>query len=379
MPERQPFPLLHPPPAAAAWLEEVEASLMSVARADGGATKAILDYVTKTRGKRLRPLLTLLSAEAFGSDPAGRDSRPGQERQALRDLAVGIELVHIASLLHDDLIDGAAERRGLPTVVSRWGPAVAVLAGDFLFSAAFQHLVARGFYGGVRLLSSALRAMSEAEIEQQSSLYRVETTEDEYYRWIRGKTGSLFGAACAAGAEAGAAAPGAIELARRFGERLGTAYQLTDDLLDIVGRAESLGKPTGQDITRGQLTLPVIFLLRRARAAAELAAMISSRECGPECAAWVRELAVSEGAVDYALGAIRRELDEAWDSLRAMPEAAWLHARALFEPVAGFVLAWAAGDNAVFRLSQAGPPQAEAQGEKPPGLPPGLIEQEPRE
>jgi octaprenyl-diphosphate synthase len=381
--ETQPVPLLCHTPAAAAWLERVESRIASIARADGSATSAILDYVQKTGGKRLRPLLVLLSAQVFGGEPLDREGRPNTGGQALRDVAVAVELVHVASLLHDDLVDGAAERRGLPTVVRRWGPAPAVLAGDFLFSAAFQHLVAGGFYDGVRLLSSALKAMSEAEIEQLSGLYNVSTTEQEYCRWVRGKTGSLFGAACAAGAVAAGAGPEQTDVAQVFGEHLGMAYQISDDLLDVIGRPETLGKSTGQDLSRGLITLPVIYLLAHDRSSRELRRAISRRACGAECAAWLRERTISGGAADYTRDAIRLEVDRAWSGLERMHPAAHLRARALLEPVTRFILAWAAGDTwaagggHVPPLSQTGAPQTQAQSEKTPCIPPGDIQQGP--
>jgi len=319
----------------APWLAEVEGRLAAVARPDGAATQAIVEYVRKSGGKRLRPLLVLLSARAFG---AGADDSEGAGGTALRDLAVAVELVHIASLLHDDLIDGAATRRGLPTVAHRWGPAAAVLSGDYLFSVAFELLVTCGQYESVRLLSWALRSMSESEIEQLNDLNDLEATEQEYLHRVKGKTASLFAAACAAGAAAGGAGDARTELALKFGEHLGIAYQVADDLLDVIGHAEDLGKPVGQDLSRGVITLPVILLLRDGPASDKLRRIIACRGFSKDAALWLREQALATGAADRTRSAVRAELGKAWSCLERLEGAARQRAQAMLEPVERFVL-----------------------------------------
>lgn len=325
---------------AAPWLLRVEQRLCGVTSSDGEATQAVVEYVQRSGGKRLRPLLVLLSARAFGNGETHEHDSGlgGSPEQALTDLAVAVELVHVASLLHDDLVDGAAERRGMPTVVRRWGPPVAVLSGDYLFSAAFELLVGAGLYDAVRLMSWALRSMCESEIEQLHSLDDPETTEDDYLSWVRGKTASLFAAACAAGAGCAGADPVRTDVAFRFGQHLGTAYQLADDLMDVIGDPEKLGKPTGQDLGRGLVTLPVIWMLRDGRISAELRRIISCRGFLPEMGPWLREQALASGTAGLVRQAVGDELERAMSCLRELEGPARRRAEELLQPVNRFIL-----------------------------------------
>ncbi|MDP2871456.1 MAG: polyprenyl synthetase family protein [Bacillota bacterium] len=356
-------------------LERVDERLAAVISSEGQATRAIMSYLAATRGKRLRPLLVFLCAEAFslarpatGSEagPPGR-SAPGGSGAAgatagagaavtagagpsgsegagdLVDLAAAVELVHLASLLHDDLVDGAAERRGMPTVNAVWGPATAVLSGDYLFAAAFAMLVERRQFRALGILSRALKAMSEAEVEQLAALFDTESDEARYWRCVRGKTASLFAAACEGGAAAGGAGPVQRALARSFGLHLGSAFQVADDLADVVGATEKLGKPVGQDLSRGLITLPLIFLLARTEHAGRLRRMIADRCITQQGLAWVRDAAMTSGAACYTRAAAARCIDRARDCLKAMNRSGFSQARAILEPLAEYVLATTLG------------------------------------
>ncbi len=300
-------------------MDRVETRLADIARSDGQATAAIVSYTGSTRGKRLRARLVFLCAEVFGrlGDSGNRAGRAGTG--SLVDLAAAVELVHLASLLHDDLVDGSDTRRGIPTVARVWGAPAAVLAGDYLFAAAFRMLVEGGQYHALGSLSGALRAMSEAEIEQLGALWDVTVSEETYWRCVRGKTGSLFAAACEAGAAAGGASPGEIELAKEFGMALGCAFQAVDDLLDLTGDPDRMGKPVGQDLARGLLTLPVIRALADSREGASLLrSALTAQRTGPDVAALAKGLLDSTGAAGYArsqIAALVRRADSCLESL----------------------------------------------------------------
>ncbi len=213
----------------------------------------LVEHVLATRGKLIRPALALLSASSCGGADAQRFW-----------LAGTVELIHIASLIHDDIIDAADLRRGISTVNMLWGNQVAVLLGDYLFATAFD-LVSRIRHPAVApTIAQAAVAMSQAEITAVKLGSDPHEDEDTYFAIIEGKTARLVAAACRAGALiAGAPDPVADALAA-FGLNWGISFQITDDALDFTGTAESLGKPIGSDIDSGKITLPLIAALRRA-------------------------------------------------------------------------------------------------------------------
>jgi geranylgeranyl pyrophosphate synthase len=360
------------------WLNCVDERLAAVIRSDGPTTQAIMAYLAETRGKRLRPLLVYMWAQALSEErdqPAaqkractsesprvmrGRVSTGNKAGNALVDLGAAVELVHLASLLHDDVIDGAAERRGVPTVNTAWGPATAVLSGDYLFAAAFAMLVDGRQFRALGILARTLKSMSESEVEQLAGLFDPTPDEARYWRCVQGKTACLFAAACEAGAVAAGVGPVQRALARRFGMHLGAAFQIADDLADVVGRSDRLGKPVGQDLGRGLITLPVLFLLKRTEHAPRLRQLISERNLGPHELAWVREAALSSGAASYTQAAAAGCIEQARDCLRALRGSGYPKARALLEPIAGFVLASTLGQAWQVPLDQSGPPQAQA-------------------
>jgi|GEM_PF-989556 len=318
-------------------MECVERRLEQAVRCDGASTAAIMAYLGQTRGKRLRPALVVVWHDVFADLDQPRSP-------VLVDTATTVELVHLASLLHDDLVDGAAERRGMPTVASQWGGAAAVLAGDFLFASAFGMLVGGGQYHALGALARALRDMSEAEVEQLSVAYRVpasgETAEETYWRCVRGKTGSLFAAACEAGAVAGGAEGRYSSVAKDFGMLLGSAFQVTDDLLDYTGDPARLGKPTGQDLARGLLTLPAARLLAGGGpVAAQLREGLSQHHVPANLIKQVQEAVVSGGAAAYTRDAVRGLLQQAGDCLALLPARQRARADQLLAPVLGALAA----------------------------------------
>ncbi|MBQ7213382.1 MAG: polyprenyl synthetase family protein, partial [Bacteroidales bacterium] len=216
---------------------------------------AVLDYIRSVRGKRLRPLLVLLSAGIFG----------GVTAQAYH-AAVMIEMFHTASLVHDDVVDGADMRRGRAAVHVAWSPKAAVLLGDFLLARALQLAVQYREYEMMEEASAVVAAMSEGEMLQLEKAATLDITEEEYYRVISAKTAALLAMCTRWGTTAAGGGADDTARMRRFGHALGMAFQIRDDLFDIAPSTAAgvIGKPTGNDLRERKLTLPVIHALRQA-------------------------------------------------------------------------------------------------------------------
>ncbi|HEV2357963.1 MAG TPA: polyprenyl synthetase family protein [bacterium] len=213
----------------------------------------LVTHVLTTRGKMLRPALVCLSAKATGGGSAAR-----------LGVAAAVELIHVASLIHDDVIDAADRRRGLASVNAVWGNQVAVLLGDYLFSKAF-HILARLRADDVAAaMAAATVRMAQAEIKQIKYGNTAHTDEAVYFDIIDGKTAALTSAACRCGALTAGARAESAEALGAFGLEWGMAFQITDDTLDVTASADHLGKPIGSDIQTGKVTLPVIYALRDA-------------------------------------------------------------------------------------------------------------------
>jgi geranylgeranyl pyrophosphate synthase len=233
-------------------------------------------------GKRLRPVLVFLCA----AEPA----------DSLVAAAVAVELLHMATLVHDDVLDGADLRRGRPTVFAKGGRGEATATGDLLFSRAFAELAATASPDAVRVLSSASSALARGELMQRDDAFNPDVTEDRYLERCRLKTASLFDASCRLGALFGGRPELAAELGR-FGERLGVAFQMLDDVLDVSGPPERTGKPRGADLFDGTVTLPLILARR------EDPSLTGSVRCAEEAAAVCDRIA--------ATGALKQARDQA--------------------------------------------------------------------
>lgn len=207
------------------------------------------DYITSAGGKRLRPLLVLLCGKALG-----------REGDDLRLLAATIEFLHTATLLHDDVVDMSGMRRGRSTANALWGNAPSVLVGDFLYSRSFEMMVELGSMPVMQILSKATRVIAEGEVLQLSRVRDASTTEEVYMEVIRGKTAMLFEASTHSAAALAQATDEQREALRTFGDHLGVAFQLVDDLLDYKGDSQTLGKNVGDDLAEGKPTLPLIDL-----------------------------------------------------------------------------------------------------------------------
>ncbi|MGH7362641.1 MAG: polyprenyl synthetase family protein [Candidatus Methylomirabilales bacterium] len=233
-------------------LAEVERRVQTTVRTRAPRIAEVAAYVLGSGGKRVRPALLLLAHRLCG----------GENREAALELAQVAEYMHVATLIHDDIVDNAATRRGRPSANVTWGPAVSVLAGDFLYARAIQMLVAYGDFAVLKAFADATVAMTEAEIQELCWERNPDIPYEEYLAIITGKTAALFSAACRGGARAAGAPAEQVEVLAEFGLSLGIGFQLVDDALDFMAREEVLGKPVGNDVKEGKITYPLIHLLQ---------------------------------------------------------------------------------------------------------------------
>jgi octaprenyl-diphosphate synthase len=279
---------------------------------DVALVREVAGYIVGGGGKRLRPALVLLSSGAAGV-PRGEGAGPRHE------LAAVIEFIHTATLLHDDVVDESGLRRGRQTANAAFGNAAAVLVGDFLYSRAFQMMVGLGSMRVMQVLADATNTIAEGEVLQLMNCHDPEVSEARYLDVIRRKTAKLFEAAARLGAVlAGAPAPVEQGLAE-YGMRLGTSFQLVDDVLDYSGDAATIGKSLGDDLAEGKPTLPLIRAMAAgspAEAAAVRRAIVSGgRDDFEQVLAAVR----FTGALDYARAVAGREVEVARRALAVLP------------------------------------------------------------
>jgi octaprenyl-diphosphate synthase len=209
------------------------------------------DYLIRAGGKRLRPILSLMCARAIQDDPSDTIK-----------LAAAVEFIHTATLLHDDVVDESLLRRGHETANAKWGNSASVLVGDFVYSRAFQMLVSIGNLEVLRILSETTNILAEGEVMQLINAGNTELDETEYFKVIRSKTAKLFEASCEGAAILSNATPEVRQALAVYGDQLGIAFQLVDDLLDYVGDADKMGKNVGDDLAEGKATLPLIHAMR---------------------------------------------------------------------------------------------------------------------
>lgn len=281
-------------------LERLEVGLAALGTSDDAVLGPMLSAVLPGSGKRLRPALALLIGRfASRIDPA-----------ALDHMALGVELLHTASLVHDDIVDESDTRHGGATLYARVGNALAVLVGDYLFSQAAQECVATGDLQVVRLFAETLGAMAQGQIDdanrQLSGRRAWETlSRDRYYRTIMGKTASLFVLACEGTGRLAGLEPNQVSALREYGSSLGLAFQVVDDILDFTSTEQQLGKPVGSDLRQGTITLPVILLRDRGLADGRWRAAFESEDVDQQVRL-VQESGAIEAAYAEADDLVRR-------------------------------------------------------------------------
>lgn len=268
----------------------------------------IMQYIVRRKGKQLRPMFVLLSAKLGG------DINESSYRAASL-----VELLHTATLVHDDVVDEANERRGFFSINALWKNKIAVLVGDYLLSKGLLLSLDNKDHRVLQLLSNAVRLMSEGELLQLEKSRKLNLDESIYYEIIGGKTASLLASSCAAGASTTFENDDAIEKMRLFGEKVGMAFQIKDDLFDYS--IEAIGKPTGNDIKEKKLTLPLIYTLNNCDAALrkKIIYIIKNQNTQKDKVDFVLEAVENFGGITYATNKMFAFRDEALEILHSFP------------------------------------------------------------
>jgi heptaprenyl diphosphate synthase len=288
-------------------LGRVEVALKdSVATEDPMLTEVARSLIL-AGGKRLRPVLTLATSYLGGAS----GDRPVSD--AVIQGAVAVELVHLGSLYHDDVMDEAATRRGVETANARYGNFVAIVAGDFCLAVSAQIAASLGVEVS-QLLGFTIGELCKGQVRELQYLYKTDRPEDAYFASIDGKTASLMAAACRVGAITAGLSPQAIEAVTTYGQRVGMVFQIADDILDVIATDEQLGKPAGNDVVEGVFTLPVIRSLKDPQHGEELMSLLTAGvdRNGVE---HVRKLVRASCGLDEAVQVGRTYADEAQAAL----------------------------------------------------------------
>jgi heptaprenyl diphosphate synthase len=295
---------LHQLPGMAGYRARVEDSLLRVVAAEDELMAQMGGHLITAGGKRARPLFTVASAAALAVDPAAVDAAVTDE---VILGGVSVELVQVGSLCHDDVIDEAETRRGVDSVNLRWGNLKAILAGDFLLAKASE--IAAGLGTEVAgLLAATIGRLCAGEVNELRHAYDVDRTEAAYLQAIEGKTAALFATACRVGGIVGDLPRPTIDLLTEFGLRYGMAFQILDDVLDVIATDAQLGKPAGHDIVEGIYNLPVLYALEEV--GADLAVLLGGRIEGDDLESARRLVRGTEG-VERAIEVARSYIDDA--------------------------------------------------------------------
>lgn len=292
-------------------LNLVETGLLASIDTDLPVLEQAASHLIKAGGKRLRPAFVLLSAKLFGDDV-----------QHAIPLAISLELIHMASLVHDDVIDNSELRRGKPTVMSQWGNRLSIYTGNYVLAKSLALIAEYQRRDVIGIMADTSMSICEGEIKQMRSCYDVSQGLKDYLRRIERKTALLIAVSCQLGAMISQAADEHVQALKRFGYYLGMAFQITDDILDFVADEEILGKPVGSDIRQGVITLPAIYALRCSQHADRLAGLLSSpRACADHAEDIVAMINDSDG-IDYAYYASNRFAERALRQLDLLPDVA---------------------------------------------------------
>lgn len=306
-------------------LKLLEEELITATVSDKDIINEIASHVIRAGGKRLRPALSLLSARA------GRN----YSFEKILPLAASLELIHTATLAHDDVIDGAGTRRGVVTLNAKWSNQVAILGGDYLFARAFAIVAKENYDPYVNYRISELIAnLCEGEILQDHAAHVPLKDYDVYYDRIKRKTADFLEIAAELGGFVSGVTKEEQAGLKNFGHAIGMAFQVTDDVLDLSKTEEELGKPAAHDLVCGIVTLPVIYALKMSERAGELAAIITDEHMTLEMEERAIEIVMESGGIDFAKGEAKRFIDEA---KRSIPATIPQEVRESFFEVADFI------------------------------------------
>jgi len=294
---------------SAAFVELVNERIQQLVMSGNDPVHEVVSHLFNAGGKRIRPTLVLASASFKPFD-----------QKVLIDVASAIELVHMASLIHDDIIDESSTRRGSDTINYKWNNLTAVLAGDYLFASAFNLLTTTKNHQVLESLTNSIRLMCEGEINQSAQTFNCQQSEADYFNNIYKKTACLFCTSCQAGALTAGLPWEQIRLIEKFGLYLGYAYQILDDILDLVATPCELGKPVGNDLLHGILTLPVLRLLQDEQYGPELKQMLANRQITSEEVIKIVDcLYRRSDGLKYALNRFNQMLNNAQAVLQDLP------------------------------------------------------------
>lgn len=266
-------------------------------------------YIINAGGKRLRPILTILAGKALGyaQDP-------------LYSLAAMVEFIHTSTLLHDDVIDESDLRRGRQTANNMFGNAAAVLVGDFLYTRAFQLMVASGSLRILEVMAEATNIIAEGEVLQLMNIGNIDVTEEEYLHVIEYKTAKLFQAAAQVGAILAHASEKQELALKNYGTYLGTAFQIIDDVLDYAGDVATIGKNVGDDLAEGKPTLPLIYLLNQGNPAAATDVRHALEQADRSYFDKIHKHVMHSNALDYCTAQAKKAVDAAVNCLQDLPD-----------------------------------------------------------
>lgn len=293
--------------AIKAELEQFDTTLVSSLQTDNTLLKGVNEYVFMNMGKRLRPMLALLSAKVAG----------GVTGSTVHG-AIALELLHTATLVHDDVVDDTSERRGAQSVNARWGNKVAVLSGDYMLAGALKQVALTRNVEVMSVLAGIAMELADGELLQLNSTQNVKISEEQYFNIIRKKTAHLFAACCEVGA---LTAPSTDEKQRSqlraYGEFLGMCFQIKDDVFDYLQNI-SIGKPTGNDLRDGKVTLPLIYALKNATEEMrnKVFTIIGIRDFSEENISMVTRFAIDSGGLRYAQEMMEEYKNKAINALR---------------------------------------------------------------
>jgi octaprenyl-diphosphate synthase len=283
----------------------------------------IMRYVVKRKGKQIRPMFVFLSAKLCG-----------EVNDTTYRAASLVELLHTATLVHDDIVDDSLERRGFFSVYALWKNKVSVLVGDYLLAKGLLLSLDNNDFEILKILSEAVRRMSEGELLQMEKSRSLNLDEDVYLEIIKNKTASLLSSACGAGAWSVSSDPALTDKMKLFGEKVGLAFQIKDDLFDYT--SQNIGKPTGNDIKERKLTLPLIYTLNNIdkKTRKEIIYIIKNENTRKSKIAYITEIVTKAGGIDYTVHKMQEYKQEAISILHSFPESP---VRTGFEELVNFV------------------------------------------
>jgi octaprenyl-diphosphate synthase len=295
-------------------LDEFDRKLADFLKGDSPLISSIARHLLKSKGKRMRPVFVFLSSRAADNFT-----------EFTVDASVAIELIHTATLLHDDVVDDSKVRRGMSTVNARWTNLISVLMGDYLFAKAFRVMVASNSIDLIQAISHATERVSIGELRQVEETGNYDLSETEYLSIVADKTASLFTVSCEAGPILNNCSKKERHRFATFGEKIGTAFQIADDLLDFVGDEELTGKVPGNDVMTGKVTLPLIYSLSKVGKAgkAEIVELLKT-ERGVDEFERIRAFVVEQGGIDYAHRRADMLCQQAMDELSSLAPSVYM-------------------------------------------------------